>query len=258
MIDYNFIKNEMINRIVDRTNKASSGTLSGHAAGEPFEKEVYKLLKAKYPGKVFKQYEYLNDIYHKNPTYITLEQRKVLFDSPSALFLLSWGDKAPRNWSPTHIFNENQNDTADILYIDKKIYYIIDVKTRNINKNGQPPNIISGYKLAKLCALMIDNNEFDTIEFNYIEIDWKEENDYLKCIDIYHCNLFKANPDSLYINWSAGMQIQFHVSELDQSWKESRKKWAQKYIYAFVKSAEERCEKMRKTYIEPFFKYIVQ
>ncbi len=30
-------------KIVERPKKASSGTLSGHAAGEPFEKCVYQL-----------------------------------------------------------------------------------------------------------------------------------------------------------------------------------------------------------------------
>ncbi|MDE5551960.1 MAG: HincII family type II restriction endonuclease, partial [Muribaculaceae bacterium] len=37
-IDFNYILTKMINQEVDRPNKSSSGTLSGHAAGEPFEK----------------------------------------------------------------------------------------------------------------------------------------------------------------------------------------------------------------------------
>lgn len=51
----------MKNQKVDRPNRASVGTLSGHAAGEPFEKSVYRKLKEMYPNRIFKQYEYLND-----------------------------------------------------------------------------------------------------------------------------------------------------------------------------------------------------
>ncbi|MDE5773298.1 MAG: HincII family type II restriction endonuclease [Muribaculaceae bacterium] len=255
-LDFNYILNKMKNQEVDRPNKSTSGTLSGHAAGEPFEKLAYKELKEKYPGRIFKQYEYLNDIYLKNPTHITVKQRKELFDSPTALFLFSRGDNAIRYWSPQNIFDEKQNDTADILYYDHHFYDIIDIKTRNIKKGGQPPNIISAYKLANMCALMLDNEEFDNIEIDYIEIDWIEDGDKLKCTDTHHGRLFKANPETLYINWSAGMQIQFHVSELDQSWKDSRREWAIEYLRKFVNSAEDRCTKMRKTYIEPFLRYI--
>ena len=47
-VDFEGLVSSMKNEIVDRPNKASAGTLSGHAAGEPFEKCVYHKLKAKY------------------------------------------------------------------------------------------------------------------------------------------------------------------------------------------------------------------
>ena len=142
-VDFNSLVFIMRRQTVDRPNKASSGTLSGHAAGEPFEKCVYNRLKDMYPNRIFKQYEYLNDIYLRNPKYITVEQRYALLDSPTVLFLLSRGDKATREWSPDNIFEEKQNDTADILYYENGFYDIIDVKTRNMNKAAMPPNIIS-------------------------------------------------------------------------------------------------------------------
>lgn len=255
-IEFNEIIKKMINQEVERPNKSTSGTLSGHAAGEPFEKCVYHILKEKYKNKIYKQHEYLNDIFLKNPKHITVEQRNSLFNSPTALFLLSRGDKATKEWSPENIFEEKQNDTADILYQEENLYGIIDVKTRNISKSAMAPNIISAYKLAKTCALMIDNNEFDNIYIDYLEIDWIEDGDKLKCTNAHHGDLFKAQPENLYINWAAAMQIQFHVCELDQSWKGTRKEWAKHYLKVFVKSAEARCNKMRKTYIEPFLKYI--
>lgn len=103
---------------------------------------------------------------------------------------------------------------------------------------------------------MIDNEEFHNIKIDYIEIDWIEENDLLRCVDAHHGDLFKANPTTLYINWAAAMQIQFHVCDLDQSWKGTREEWARQYIKVFVASAEERCAKMRRDYITPFLKYI--
>ncbi len=255
-VDFDTLVASMRNQTVDRPNKESSGTLSGHAAGEPFEKNVYHKLKELYPANIFKQYEYLNDLYLRHPKHITVEQRYALLDSPTALFLLSRGDKATKEWTPESIFEEKQNDTADILFCDKGFYDIIDVKTRNTSKTAQPPNIISAYKLAKMCALMIDNEEFDNINIDYVEIDWKEQGDILKCTDAHHGNLFLANPDTLYINWAAAMQIQFHVCDLDQNWKATMEEWSRNYLRIFVTSAEARCRKMRDTYVTPFLKYL--
>ena len=255
-VDYKAILKEMKGTSVERPNRTNAGTLSGHAAGEPFEKSVYQHLKKNYPTAIFKQFEFLNDLYLKHPKVISVEDRYALLDSPTALFLLSRGDKATRDWSPQHIFEEKQNDTADILYYANGYYDLIDVKTRNISKNAQPPNIISAYKLAKACANMIDNEEYDNIGINYIEIDWKENGDNLICTDAHYGSLFKADPRTLYINWAAAMQIQFHVAQLDQSWQGTRKEWAVEYIKTFVESARHRIKKMEETYIPPFLKYI--
>ena len=255
-VDFNSLVSCMRNQIVERPNKASSGTLSGHAAGEPFEKNVYYILKDKYPNNIFKQYEYLNDIYLRHPKHITVEQRNALFESHTAFFLLSRGDKATKEWSPNSIFEEKQNDTADILYYEDGFYDIIDVKTRNRSKEAMPPNIISAYKLANMCALMIDNEEYENINIDYVEIDWIEQEEGLKCINAHHGDLFKAHPDDLYINWAAAMQIQFHVSDLDQTWNSTMEEWVRHYLKIFVTSAEARCQKMRDKYVTPFLKYI--
>ncbi|MCM1313328.1 MAG: HincII family type II restriction endonuclease [Bacteroides sp.] len=255
-VDFNGLLIDMMNQIVDRPNKASLGTLSGHAAGEPFEKSVYHKLQEMYPKRIFKQYEYLNDLYLRNPKHITVEQRYALLESPTALFLLSRGDKATKEWSPTSVFEEKQNDTADIIYCEKGFYDLIDVKTRNKSKTAMPPNIISAYKLAKMCALMIDNEEYNNINIDYIEIDWLEEGGKLRCVDAHHGDLFKAHPENLYINWAAAMQVQFHVCDLDQSWQGSREEWAIHYLKVFVESAKARCQKMMDTYVIPFMKYI--
>ncbi len=103
---------------------------------------------------------------------------------------------------------------------------------------------------------MIDNDDFSSIGIHYVEVEWLEEHDSLRCINAHWRNLFSCNPSSLYINWAAAMQIQFHVSELDQSFSGTVEQWARAYIRAFVRSAEARCDKMYKTYVLPFKKYI--
>lgn len=255
-INFEELVNMMKTETVDRPNRASEGTLSGHAAGEPFEKKVYHILKDKYPQNVFKQYEFLNDIFLKHPKHITVEQRYSLFDSPTALFLLSRGNRATGEWSPEHIFMEKQNDTADIIHFDKGKYDLIDVKTRNKERDAQAPNIISAYKLANTCAKMLDNEEYDTIDIDYVEIDWIETGEQLLCVDAHHASLFNAIPNTLYINWAAAMQIQFHVCDVDQSWTGTREAWARLYLRHFVERAEHRIDKMRDKYITPFIKYL--
>ena len=128
--------------------KPLSGTLSGHAAGEPFDKHVYSKIKKQFPKHTFRQYEYLNDLYRKNPDVIGFDARQVLFNSPTVLFLLSRGKNATDKWSIENPFDEKQNDTADILVVKDSFYELIDIKTRNISKSAQPPNIISAYKLG--------------------------------------------------------------------------------------------------------------
>lgn len=252
-IDYQLLKRRLIGISIP---KPTSGTLSGHAAGEPFDKRVYEVVKKQLPRNTFRQYEYLNDLYSKNPQVIGLKARKNLFNSPTILFLLSRGNSATEKWNEQNLFSEKQNDTADILVVKDSFYEILDVKTRNLDKNAQPPNIISGYKLAQICAKMIDNQELDIFTISYLEVDWKLEGNHLVCKDIHHADLFLSNPQELYINWSAAMQIQFHVADLDQSCSLVRLSWAKKYIAHFVDSAKIRADQMVIRFVKPFQKYL--
>ena len=177
--------------------KPLSGTLSGHSAGEPFDKHVYSEIKKKLPHNTFRQYEYLNDLYSKNAEIIGIKARQELFDSPSVLFLLSRGKEATKKWSLENPFDEKQDDTADILVVKDGFYEVIDIKTRNLSKTAQAPNIISAFKLAQLCAIMIDNNEFNSLSINYFEVDWLLEQNKLVCKDAHFVSLFRATPESL-------------------------------------------------------------
>ncbi|MDR2065184.1 MAG: HincII family type II restriction endonuclease [Prevotellaceae bacterium] len=236
--------------------KPLSGTLSGHAAGEPFDKHVYEEIKKMFPNNTFRQYEFLNDLYNKNPDIIGFDARQALFNSPTVLFLLSRGKNATDKWTVANPFEEKQNDTADIIVTAGDFYELIDVKTRNISKSAQAPNIISAYKLAQLCVRMIDNKEFDNFTINYFEIDWELKKDKMICCDTHFGCLFDANPSDLYINWAAAMQIQFHVCDLDQTFKGTRKEWTKEYLKHFVNQAKKRADDMIIKFVKPFEKYV--
>lgn len=249
--------NELIKKVKGTSvPKPLSGTLSGHAAGEPFDKHVYAEIKKQLPDNTFRQYEYLNDLYSKNAETIGVKARQELFDSPSVLFLLSRGKEATKKWSLENPFDEKQDDTADILVVKDGFYEIIDIKTRNLSKAAQAPNIISSFKLAQLCAIMIDNQEFNDLSINYFEVDWELENEKLVCKDAYFVSLFKSTPDNLYINWAAAMQIQFHVCNLDQDFNGTVEQWAKEYLKHFVAQVYRRSEYMIEKYAKPFEKYI--
>jgi len=253
LIDYKKLQKLIIGNIV---SKPISGTLSGHAAGEPFDKHVYAAIKKQFPKNTFRQYEYLNFLFSKNLSSVGFEERQKLFNSPTVMFLLSRGKNATDRWSIENPFEEKQNDTADILVVKNNYFEIIDIKTRNISKSAQSPNIISAYKLAQLCAKMIDNNEFENFSINYFEVDWSLEKSDLICKDTHYGNLFLAEPSSLYINWSAALQIQFHVSDLIQSYDGTRKQWTKEYLKHFVAQAKRRSREMINKFVKPFEKYI--
>lgn len=252
-IDYELLKNKIIN---SKIPKPLSGTLSGHAAGEPFDKSVYISIKKQFPNETFRQYEYLNNLFSKNKQAEALEERNALFKYKTVLFLLSRGENATKQWNINNQFQEKQNDTADILISKNNKFELIDVKTRNLSKNAQPPNIISAYKLAKMCKIMLENEEFNIFDINYFQVDWELQDNYLTCINACKAELFLCNPEELYINWAAAMQIQFHVNELKQEFNGSQKEWATKYLRHFTAQAKRRSEIMVERFVIPFVGYI--
>lgn len=103
---------------------------------------------------------------------------------------------------------------------------------------------------------MLDNKEFNNLSINYFEVDWLLEQNKLVCKEAHFVNLFKSIPESLYINWAAAMQIQFHVCNLDQDFKGTMEEWAKTYLTHFVAQVYRRSEYMVEKYAKPFEKYI--
>lgn len=252
-IDIKFLEKELVGTTVP---KPLSGTLSGHAAGEPFDKHAYRFIKERYAGKTFRQYEFLNKLYSDNPKAVSVADRWDLITIPAISFLLNRGKDATEEWSTSNLFVEKQNDTADILVIEKDFFNLIDVKTYNVARNGQPPNIISAYKVAKMCALMLDTGNFDSHDISYVGITWEIDGDNLKCTRASVKELFKTDPARLYINWAAAMQIQFHVEALDQSYGGTVEQWCKDYLRTFVAQANARAETMLRKFVKPFEKFL--
>ena len=239
-----------------KVHRPISGTLSGHAAGEPFDKHVYKELKNRDSDATFRQYEFLNHLYSLNPRAVTSDSRHALIPIKSAAFLLNRGKAATQKWKPSNLFEEKQNDTADILIVTGNRYEIIDIKTRNLALDAQPPNIISAFKLAEMAKLIIENNEYLNIGINYISIEWELENEYLVCKTAHYANLFKECPENLYINWAAAMQIQFHVPSLKQDFNGTIREWMLRYLKHFVKQAEKRADDMISKFVKPYLNFL--
>lgn len=252
-LDYRAISSHVLN---EKIHRPLSGTLSGHAAGEPFEKTVYKKMKEMYPSNVYKQYEYLNNLFLENKYARTFEARNKLFKSELVSFLLQRGKKSVEDWSPSNLFEEKQNDTADIIYNKDGFFEIIDVKTRNMGIDGQAPNIISAYKLAQAMKIMLQTKEFNKIDIVYVEVEWKLQGDYLVANKVNVASIFKTNPEKLYINWAAAMQIQFHVSDLPQDFEGTQEEWARAYLTHYYYQALKRADDMKTKFADPFEDYI--
>ncbi len=244
--------NELLNLKINKPK----GQLSGHNSGEPFCEEIYKFLKKKNKISIFKQYEYLNDLLTKNKSKTTYQEREKLFPGTFG-FIINRGTVSLKTWSLENKFKEKQNDTADILHINKEVNTIIDVKTKNISKKGQPPNIISSYKMAQIAECLINNDDGNKIDINYVGVDWDLNNNYLDLKEIIVKDLFLINPDTIYINWAAALQIQFDVSNVDQSYTKNKKNWAKDYLRVYIASVQNRKKILDKKFIGPFL-YLVK
>lgn len=248
-IDLTKISHAIIGKTVP---KPLSGTLSGHAAGEPFDKLVYQLIKAELPENTYRQYEYLNDLYSKNHDKLSYEERSTLVQSKTLQYLLNRGKGTTTTWSPELLFEEKQDDTADIIVTSQDHYQLIDVKTMNVGKKAQAPNIISASKVANMCRIMLESQEFDVHDIYYFEVQWQLDGDALRCVDSCSRSLFRTDPSKLYINWAAAMQIQFHVHTLNQDYTDNKEAWCRAFLRVFVKQAKDRIETMERKFVNAF------
>lgn len=243
--------------------RAASGTLSGHAAGEPFDKFVEVRIAEEYPDRTYRQAELLNAVYAANPLDVTYARRIALLGPTALSKLLARGRTATLNWSPETPFAEKQNDTADVIVLERpgldlsdgRPVHLLDVKTHNIAAQGQPPNIISAWKLAQMAGTMIAEGNYASHDITYVGVEWNLVDGQLVCEQCAIRELFKARPDELYINWAAGLQIQFHVPGLPQDFDDTTEEWLRAYLRHFVTSVDRRAEVMVRKWADPYREY---
>lgn len=250
--DLEGIAKNTVGRVVPRP----SGQLSGHAGGLPFETIVHELLKGKFDARAWRHYEALNEA--------LLESRRTdgwsnppanfVFGPPDVNFLAARGKGPLSKWSPSDMFTEKQNDTAEsIVFQDahKKFFSgltsFVDVKTQTLARKAQPPNIISAQKIAKLAEIVLKERLTCRVEILYLGISFDETTannaPILEASKSRAISLMKIEPKSIYVNWAAAMQIQFHPSEVDQSFPGSANQWLAEFLRVYCEQLEKRVKK---------------
>jgi type II restriction enzyme len=237
-----------VSALVGRKVARPSGQLSGHAGGLPFETLVHKNLLTAYPDRCRRHFEMLNEILLAHPGAMTYDERMLLFGPQAVRGLLMRGQRPTSSWSPTNLFEEKQDDTAETVILEKPSFdlrdnrvTLIDVKSKNLAVSAQPPNIISAGKLAEALRASLEDGEvpFDIV---YVGISFRPSDTELECEAVQVVSLFKVS-EPLYINWAAAEQIQFHVASADQDFQGKREDWARIFIKNFCDSLESRIGK---------------
>lgn len=224
------------------------GTLSGHAAGLPFEVLVHANLVAQWPDRCLRHFEMLNEILTANPQALSVRERLELFGPPSVASLVARGRAPTAGWSRVNMFEEKQNDTAESIILKEARYdlrgnpvTLVDVKSHNNAKRGQPPNIMSAGKLANACKLALQEGsvQFDII---YVAVLFDPSESTLDCTEVRTVSIFNV-ANSLYINWAASEQIQFVPYEVDQDFQGTKEDWARNFLTTFCDSLERKIGK---------------
>lgn len=243
-------------KLTGATAPRPSGQLSGHAGGLVFEEMAHSELVTLAPGRAFRHFEALNvaleDCFQRGD-----ELSKVRFGEPALHYLVSRGERANKGWSLNHPFEEKQNDTAEsIVFSDANLKFqspcvsLIDIKSQNINKQSQPPNIISANKLLNAAELILQNGQEPKFEIIYLGVKFapieRDGHELLEAREWRSVELFKIDPASLYINWAAALQIQFHPFEVEETFDGTRKEWFASFLRdCYLPSLKHRIDKQQ-------------
>ena len=230
-----------------------SGTLAGHAAGLPFEKSVHEKLVAKFPGRAYRHYELLNYIYSTNLTKQSVAERYELLGPKSLSYLLQRGASSTAAWTTTAQFTEKQDDTAESVVLPSTSPSLdttkhgpvtqIDVKTQDADVKSRAPNIISAEKLLNACKIAISEGGRLSFDIVYIGVRWRKTKTTLDCVEAEAIPLVRIDPTEMYINWSAGRQIQFHPHDVKTDFSGSTLEWAVAFLNHYSSNLRTRLNK---------------
>ena len=248
------IREYFVNRgYIDLNLKLNQET-SGHRIATPLEEEVYDALSKTYPGLAFKQHEAVNEYLSE-----TVVQGRVpdgfVFGNEAVDSLVNPGKKALSNW-PEELVPGKQSDTADIvLFSDSSLFdgsavFLIDVKSHDLGKSDQPPNIMSARKLAKVAEICLSKNIDPNFSLYYIDLGYRKKDAGVVVEDVRMVDMMKIPPldyngkgKPLYINWSAAIQVQFRPSEVSQDFELSQKDWLAIFMKNYTSQKRDRIYK---------------
>lgn len=248
------IREYFVNRGYIDLNLKPNQETSGHRIAIPLEEEVYDALSKTYPGLAFKQHEALNDYLSE-----TVVQGRVpdgfVFGNEAVDSLVNPGKKALSNW-PEELVPGKQSDTADIvLFSDSALFdgssvFLIDVKSHDLGKSDQPPNIMSARKLAKVAEICLSKNIDPNFSLYYIDLGYRKKDTGVVVEDVRMVDMMKIPPldyngkgKPLYINWSAAIQVQFRLSEVSQDFELSQKDWLAIFMKNYTSQKRDRIYK---------------
>lgn len=248
------IREYFVNRGYIDLNLKPNQETSGHRIATPLEEEVYDALSKTYPGLAFKQHEAVNEYLSE-----TVVQGRVpdgfVFGNEAVDSLVNPGKKALSNW-PEELVPGKQSDTADIvLFSDSALFdgssvFLIDVKSHDLGKSDQPPNIMSARKLAKVAEICLSKNIDPNFSLYYMDLGYRKKDAGVVVEDVRMVDMMKIPPldyngkgKPLYINWSAAIQVQFRPSEVSQDFELSQKDWLAIFMKNYTSQKRDRIYK---------------
>lgn len=235
-------------------NLKSNRETSGHTVATPLEEEVYDALSKAYPGLTFKQHEAVNK-YLSQAAAQGRVSHGFVFGNEAVDYLVNPGKKALSRW-PEEIVPGRQSDTADIvLFSDPSLFdgssvFLIDVKSHDLGKNSQPPNIMSARKLAKLAEICLSKNIDPNFSMYYVDLGYRKKDAGVVVEDVRMVDMMKIPPldynnkgKPMYINWAAALQVQFRPSEVSQDFELSQKEWLAVFMKNYTSQKRDRIYK---------------
>ena len=235
-------------------NLKSNRETSGHTVATPLEEEVYDALSKAYPGLTFKQHEAVNKCLSQAAAQGRVSNGFV-FGNEAVDYLVNPGKKALSSW-PEEIVPGRQSDTADIvLFSDSSLFdgssvFLIDIKSHDLGKNSQPPNIMSARKLAKLAEICLSKNIDPNFSLYYIDLGYRKKDAGVVVEDVRMVDMMKIPPldydgkgKPMYINWAAALQVQFRPSEVSQDFELSQREWLAVFMKNYTSQKRDRIYK---------------
>lgn len=223
---------------------------SGHAVGQPGETVVADALRQALPNQVFMPTELLV-VALTAPENVTLEQRAASLGSRARAFLLD-SEKPGFVKGKRDMLKPKQDDTADICVREPEptpmadaFMVLIDVKTSSGggDKKQRGPNIISAEKLSKALVLIRDDPSDPDFDFLYCSLSYRDSEAGHIIAEVAVVDLFRVPPADIYINWTAGSQIQMDIAHSKQTFTGDRREWAKQMLQHIYESNTRHVEK---------------